>query len=61
MDRAEPQAALVLLRRDRDAVSIPRLNRRDKLNLLSNGLILAIMDSLIGIKFDRVIRPIVIV
>jgi enoyl-CoA hydratase len=56
----EQQSSSVLLRENRVAVAILTLNRPDKLNALSNELIVAIMSALDGIELDSSTRAVVI-
>jgi len=60
MDRAEHLAPPPLLHEDHGAVAVLTLNRPDKLNAFSNGLIDALMDALKGIELDPAIRAVVV-
>jgi enoyl-CoA hydratase len=60
MHKAGNPTEPILLREDRDAISILTLNRPDRLNALSNELIAAVMDALDSIELDRAIRAVVV-
>ena len=60
MEKADQQIQPLLLRENRDAVSILTLNRPGKLNALSNELIAAVMSALDSIELDRTIRAVVV-
>jgi enoyl-CoA hydratase/carnithine racemase len=60
MKTSNGQSASALLREDRGAISILRLNRPEKLNALNNKLLASIMDALNNIEQDSRIRVIVI-
>ena len=60
MSNTENQTARILLREDHGTVCVLTLNRPDKLNALSNGLIAALMSALDDIELDDTIRAIVV-
>ena len=60
MSKGERSGSRVLLREDKDAISILTLNRPDKLNALNNELISAIMGALDDIELDPAIRVIIL-
>ena len=60
MNTSNGKSAPTLLREDRGAISILRLNRPEKLNALNNELLASIMDALNNIEQDSRIRVIVI-
>ncbi len=60
MDAASPGTEPVLLREDRGAVAVLRLNRPRKLNALDSALLAAITKALDDIELDSVLRAVVI-